>query len=140
VSELDAKPVSPKELVKMFLEQVSTHPLNTVMHMYVESLKDLLDTEIGEISWHTALELIAWFYILDVFSALAFAYVSKPHTPIGIVINRVLSTASTEPIMCRMFLPLVQELKNMNSMMAGGIPTECPPLEADKNNEVPMFM
>jgi hypothetical protein len=116
---------TPREFLKAFADVIGGGTRYEPVKILAEVIKEFAD-ENPDIKWFHAVYIVDFTYTIIAVLGFAMEFRDAPSTPVSTVINSVLHTASRDPVLCRLFLPVVDYIKQNAPEFAAGVPCTCP--------------
>jgi hypothetical protein len=120
-----ADAVTPREFLKAFADIIAEGTHYEPVKILARAIKEFAD-ENPDITWLHAIYIVDYTYTVVTVLSFAMELRDFPNTPISTVISIMLRKASEDPILCRLFLPIVDYIKRSAPEFAVGVPCTCP--------------
>jgi hypothetical protein len=120
-----ADAVTPREFLKAFADIIGEGTHYEPVKILAETIKEFAD-ENPDVTWFHAVYIVDYTYTIIAVLSFTMEFRDAPNTPISTIINSVLHRASRDPILCRLFLPIVDYIKQNAPEFAVGVPCTCP--------------
>jgi hypothetical protein len=117
--------VTPREFLKMFADVIGGGTHYEPVKILAETIKEFVD-ENPDVTWFHAVYIVDCTYTIIAVLSFTMEFRDAPNTPISTIINSVLHSASRDPILCKLFLPIVDYIKQNAPEFAVGVPCTCP--------------
>jgi hypothetical protein len=120
-----ADAATPREFLKAFADIIGGGTRYEPVKILAEVIKEFAD-ENPSITWFHAVYIVDFTYTIIAVLGFTMEFKDVPNTPISTVINSILHSVSRDPVLCRLFLPVVDYIKQNAPEFATGVPCTCP--------------
>jgi hypothetical protein len=120
-----ADAVTPREFLKAFADIIAGGTHYEPVKILAEVIKEFADDN-PDITWLHAVYIVDYTYTIITVLSFTMEFKDAPNTPISTIINSILHKASRDPILCRLFLPIADYIKQNAPEFAVGVPCTCP--------------
>jgi len=120
-----ADAITPREFLKLFADVIAGGTRYELVEVLAEAIREFAD-ENPDTVWSHAIYIVDFTYTVIAVLSLAMEFRDSPSTPISVVVNSMLRKASEDPLLCRLFLPVVDYIKQHAPDFAKGVPCKCP--------------
>ena len=117
--------VTPREFLKMFADVIEGGTNYDFVKMLADTIREFAD-ENRDITWKFVVNVVDYTYAVITLLSFALEYRDMPYAPISAIISSALLQVSENPGLCRLFLPLIDYIKQNAPEFAKGVPCKCP--------------